>query len=84
MNLGDDSQASAYVLYRDERRAGGEDLLFTGIQSTGQFTDMLSYWFEGGIVTGEDGGSFFGEAFYSFLVVLGLAEGGPGLVAVGA
>ena len=51
--LAEESRASAYLLYRDGREQESEDLIFLGIQSYGELTDVLDYWINAAYVTGE-------------------------------
>ena len=51
--LAEESRANAYLLYRDGRERESEDLLFLGLQSYGELTDDLDYWFNAAYVTGE-------------------------------
>lgn len=51
--IGEKSEASVYVLFRDDREDGPLDLLFLGLQSTGELASGLEYWIEAAHVRGE-------------------------------
>jgi len=54
--LGEDSRATIYALYSNDRARDGEDLLFTGVQSSGEIADDVTYWLEAAVVSGDDDG----------------------------
>ncbi len=53
--LGEESEARAYIILRDDRNSNPEDLLFFGLQSTGKLTDNLEYWAQFAHVRGDQG-----------------------------
>lgn len=58
LELGEESEIAAYAFYRDDREDlpnPPEDLLFFGLQSTGELAEDLTYWLEAAHVSGEDG-----------------------------
>ena len=59
--MGEDSEVTVYVIYRDDREPDPEDLLFFGLQSTGELTPELDYWANLAHVRGtEDGNDISG------------------------
>lgn len=53
--LGDDAEAGAYLLFRDDREERDDDPIFLGLRSSGALTSNLDYWIEAAHVRGSEG-----------------------------
>lgn len=51
--LGEETDGSAYLLFRDGRDRNSEDLAFFGIQAAGEAAEDLSYWLNAAYVIGD-------------------------------
>ncbi|NIA69675.1 alginate export family protein [Pelagibius litoralis] len=62
--LGDDSELSPYLFFRDDRTSSDEDLIFIGLSSSGELTSDIDYWVQAAHVRGsEDGTDVSGYGF---------------------
>ena len=62
--LGEDSEVSSYLFFRDDRTSDKEDLIFLGLRSMGVLTSDIDYWVEAAHVRGsEDGTDISGFGF---------------------
>ncbi len=67
----EDSQASTYILIRDDFEEDPEDLRFFGLQVTGELTPEMDFWVNAAYATGDafDGNSFRGVSGFGVDVV---------------
>ena len=52
--IAENSEVVAYIIYRDDRESDPEDLLFFGLQSTGELARDLEYWAQFAHVRGDE------------------------------
>lgn len=53
--LGEESEVSPYLFFRDDRTSTDEDLIFLGLRSIGELTSNIDYWAEAAHVRGSKG-----------------------------